>query len=225
MMTSDLPPLRVSALSKRFGERVILSHYELVVARAELVILAGSNGAGKSTLLGCIAGVIDPDEGRVCIAGHDLHDAPLSARANLRYLAQEVEAPRGLTGRELLVFYAEVFGQPGAAPPWAESPLLRSFGPALDHLAATYSVGMRRRLAFVALTAGESALWVLDEPFAGVDRQGQEAMQQEIARALARGAGVLLSAHDSEETPVARLRAHVQTTPSCRVRCVELEAP
>ena len=107
------PPLRVSGLRKQYGQTVILDAIELELAAGELVILAGPNGAGKSTLLGCVCGTVDPDDGRVEIAGHDLHARPLAARGALRYLPQELEMPRGLTGREWLAFHAELFS---AAP-------------------------------------------------------------------------------------------------------------
>ena len=76
---------------------------------------------------------------------------------------------------------------------------LADLGPAIETLATTYSVGMRKRLMFAALTLGDAALYVLDEPFAGVDREGRERMLAALRKALARGAGVLLSAHEGEE--------------------------
>ncbi len=205
------PPLRVSGLRKQYGQTVILDAIELELAAGELVILAGPNGAGKSTLLGCVCGTVDPDDGRVEIAGHDLHARPLAARGALRYLPQELEMPRGLTGREWLAFHAELFSAaPADLAKLSAGPLLADMQPALELLAATYSPGMRKRLAFTNLLLGEAALLVLDEPFAGVDRAGQHAIAEHVADALARGAGALLSAHDPEETPVVELQRRVR---------------
>ena len=104
------PPLHVSNLAKRFGNRAVLEDICLEVAPTEVVRISGPNGAGKSTLLTCIAGTLIPDQGRIAIAGHDLHGAPLLARAALRYLPQASPSPRGVSGRELLDFYGEVYG-------------------------------------------------------------------------------------------------------------------
>ena len=189
-------PLRAIGLCKRYGARALFEGLELGVAAGEVAALLGPNGTGKSTLLGCITGAVIADAGRVEIGGHDLDAAPMAARAALRALPQEVEVPEGLTGRELLEFHAAVFADPSGQAAAIE---LADLGPAIDFLATTYSVGMRKRLMFAALTLGPAALYVLDEPFAGVDREGRGRMVEALARALARGAGVLLSAHDAED--------------------------
>lgn len=189
-------PLRATGLCKRYGARALFEDLGLGVAAGEVAALLGPNGTGKSTLLGCITGAVIADAGRVEIGGHDLETAPIAARAALRALPQEVEVPEGLTGRELLEFHAAVFADPNGQAAAIE---LADLGPAIDALATTYSVGMRKRLMFAALTLGPAALYVLDEPFAGVDREGRGRMVEALVRALARGAGVLLSAHDAED--------------------------
>ena len=192
----SLQPLRASGLCKRYGAMTVFSGLELRVEPGELVALIGPNGTGKSTLLGCVTGAVIADAGTITIGGHDLQAAPIAARAALRALAQEVEVPEGLTGRELLEFHAEVFGEPRGVD---RAIVQAELGPAIEALATTYSVGMRKRLMFAALTLGPAALLVLDEPFAGVDREGRGRMLAAIGAALERGAGVLLSAHEAEE--------------------------
>lgn len=189
-------PLRATDLRKRYGATTLFSGLELTVAPGEVVALLGPNGTGKSTLIGCVTGAVIADEGRVELGGHDLRTAPLAARAALRTLPQEVEVPEGLTGRELLEFHAAVFGE---ARGLDGALALADLGPAIEALATTYSVGMRKRLMFAALLLGDAALYVLDEPFAGVDREGRARMLAAIRQVLARGAGVLLSAHDTED--------------------------
>src|SRR5690606_3929612 len=149
-------------------------------APGESVVLLGPNGAGKSTLIGCICGTVIPDAGTVAIGGHDLSAEPLASRAALRYLPQEVEVPPGLTGRELLEFYAAVYRDPDGA---RAAEAFTGLGDALDRLATTYSVGMRRLLAFAGLLPGVAALFVLDEPFAGVDADGRARMVEILSRA------------------------------------------
>jgi ABC-type multidrug transport system ATPase subunit len=188
-------PLRATALSKRYAQNQVLDALSLEVQPGEAVALLGPNGAGKSTLIGCVCGTVIPDAGRVEIAGHELRSEPIQARRKLRYLAQEIDLPAGLTGRELLEFHADVF-EDRAALPRAEA--LADLGPALDLLATTYSVGMRRRLAFAALACGDPALYVLDEPFAGVDAAGRERLLAWLVERRAAGAGILLAAHGQD---------------------------
>lgn len=192
-------PLVVEGLVKRYADRTVLDRVGLRVEPGQAVVLRGPNGAGKTTLLGCIAGMVIPDAGTVEIAGHDLVRAPLLARAALRYLPQEPEVPLGLTGRELLGFFAAAYADPGGA---ARAAALTGLGDALDRYAATYSVGMRRLLMFAALLPGRGRLWVLDEPLAGVDAEGRAKILGAIARAQADGAGVVLAVHDRDMADV-----------------------
>lgn len=188
--------LRVTGLSKAYAGRSVLRDVDLGVEAGEVAALLGPNGTGKTTLLGCVTGAVIADSGRVEIGGHDLAAAPLAARAALRALPQEVEVPEGLTGREIVEFFSQVFADPQGQSRVIE---LADLGPAIDALATTYSVGMRKRLMFAALMLGECRLFALDEPFAGIDRPGRARMVAALARACAAGAGVLLSAHDEED--------------------------
>lgn len=188
--------LEVTGLSKAYAGRSVLRDVNLAVAAGEVAGLLGPNGTGKTTLLGCVTGAVIADAGRVVIGGQDLQGAPLAARAVLRSLPQEVEVPEGLTGREIVEFYAQVFAEPEGQARVIE---LADLGPAIDALATTYSVGMRKRLMFAALMLGPARLLALDEPFAGVDRAGRARMVAALGRALKAGAGVLLSAHEEEE--------------------------
>ena len=188
-------PLQLEGVAKRFGTLDVLRDIDLAVAPGEAVTLVGPNGAGKSTLLGCVCGTVIPDSGSIVIGGHDLRSAPLPARAALRYLPQEVDVPGGLTGRELLQFFADVHGAPQGVE---RATAFTALGDALDRLATTYSVGMRRQLAFGGLLPGQAALYVLDEPFAGVDRDGRSRMLQSLRSLLGDGAGLLMAAHDQD---------------------------
>jgi len=195
-------PLVVSALAKSFGRHAVLAGIDLEVQSGETVALVGPNGSGKSTLLGCICGTVIPDAGSIHVAGHDLFREPILARHGLRYLPQEVEVPDGLTGREFLAFYADVYGVPEAA---AEAEARSGLGEAIERLASTYSVGMRRRLGFAAALAGlvppraaGPRLLVLDEPFAGVDDDGRALMRDLLGQARRHGAGLLVAAHERD---------------------------
>ena len=195
--------LSISGLTKRFAANTVLQGICLEIKPQQIVALIGHNGAGKSTLLSCIAGTIIADVGEIAIAGHDLKAAPMRSRAALRYLPQEIELPAGLSGRELLELHAAIF----EAPLTASAIELAALKESLEHLATTYSVGMRRRLLLAALSLGKAALWVADEPFAGLDRPSQTAAIALLRARAAAGAGVLVAAHDADEPWLRELSA------------------
>ncbi len=183
--------LRATGLHKNFGDHELLDGLDLEIEPGETVVLRGPNGAGKSTLLGCLAGVVVPDRGRVLIDGHDLLADPLPARRALRYLPQEVEVPPGVSGQELLRLWADVFGAPSIDTAAAATGL----GDALPRLATTYSVGMRRLLAFGSVMLGDAKLLVLDEPFAGVDDEGRARMRKALVARRDTGSAIVLATH------------------------------
>lgn len=197
------PALEVKTVSKSFASRTVLDDVTLSVAPGQATVLRGPNGAGKSTLLGCIAGTVVPDQGHVVIAGHNLRDAPIAARAALRYLPQQVEMPDGMTGRELLELSATIFGANAASIEAAAT--ITGLGDALDRLATTYSVGMRRLVAFGSLMLGNPALLVLDEPLAGVDADGRARVIAATRRMQQDGAGLVIAAHDRDSDDIATL--------------------
>ncbi len=203
------PVLCVEHLDKRFFERSVLRGVNLQVAAGEVVVLVGPNGSGKSTLLGAIGGTVVADAGSVEIAGVDLAASPLLARTHLRFLAQEIPPPTGLSGRDWIDFYADVFTH--HAPSREQLYQLADLGPQLDHLVTTFSLGMRRRLSLAGLMAGEGKLFVLDEPFAGVDPDQQQRWVNVLSKRVKAGAGLLLAAHAADERSVVAFQSLVPT--------------
>ncbi len=108
--------LVIEALRHSYGERRALDGVTLTVQPGEVVGLLGANGAGKSTLMRTAAGLQPADEGVVTLAGHDVWDAPLLARAALGYAAEEPSFHEDLSAAEYLAFVAAVRGlEPVAA--------------------------------------------------------------------------------------------------------------
>ena len=112
-MTETL--LQIDGLQTYYGKIHALKGISLTVRQGQIVTLLGANGAGKSTLLRIAAGLQPPDEGRVSVAGHDVWDAPLPARAALGYAAEEPAFYEELSAAEYLAFVAAVRGLDPAA--------------------------------------------------------------------------------------------------------------
>ena len=188
-------PLVVANLKKQFGSLIVFRNFSLNVEDGETVVLKGPNGVGKSTLLGCLCGNIIADEGNIYVANLDLMRHPMDARRQLRFVAQEPEIPIGLTGEEVLEFYAGVFQ---ARHQLGEARQQTQLGEALDRLASTYSFGMKKRLAIACQALGNAKLYLFDELLAGLDHASIETTVSWLHTLQNQGCGLLFAAHNQE---------------------------
>jgi ABC-2 type transport system ATP-binding protein len=202
------PALALTGITKRFGGREVLLGVELGVDPGEVVVLRGENGSGKSTLLAIAAGVEPADRGEVRVCGRSLATSRAHALASVGYAAERSELPETLTVGEWLSLIAAL--RRSSPAPFAGATLAAlGVTPLLDAPLATLSLGQHRRVALAAADHDEPALLLLDEPSNGLDREGLPALHALVARARARGAGVLVATHD---TPLARAIATREVT-------------
>jgi len=150
--------IRVTSISKRFGDAVALDDVSLEVESGSLTALLGPSGGGKSTLLRIIAGLDTPDSGTVRIEGEDLTDAPARQRG-VGFCFQHYAPFRHLTVRRNVAFGLEIRHRPKAEVKARVDELLELVG--LAHLAERYpsqlSGGQRQRMALARALAVELA--------------------------------------------------------------------
>ena len=106
--------IEVSGLSKNFGALAAVSDISLAVKRGEVLGFLGPNGAGKSTTMKMITGFLAPSAGHIRVAGHDIEDAPLAAKARIGYLPEGAPAYGEMTPASFLEFIADIRGLPRA---------------------------------------------------------------------------------------------------------------
>ena len=173
-------------LGRSFGEKRVLRDLNLDVAERELVLVTGPNGSGKSTLLALCAGLLAPTEGELEVAVD---------RGRIGYLAHEPLVYRELTALENLELYGRLYRVPERRE--RIGMLLERFGlwESRRSPVASFSRGMQQRLALCRTLLHESALLLLDEPYAGLDDAGAELLDAELGD-LAGRRTLLLATHD-----------------------------
>jgi ABC-type nitrate/sulfonate/bicarbonate transport system ATPase subunit len=190
--------LAIEGLGHRYGELRVLERLDLVAEPGSVVGLVGPSGCGKSTLLELIAGLRQPEEGRIEVGGVEAadrlrHCAYMPQRdLLLPWLAAIDNAAIALRNRGL--------GRADARA--AAAPLFERFGLEGFEAAkpAELSGGMRQRVAFLRTLLAGKPILLLDEPFAGLDAISRGEMQEWLAGALAAEARtVVLVTHDVEE--------------------------
>jgi ABC-2 type transport system ATP-binding protein len=192
--------IRVSHLTKQYGRFTAVRNLSLEVPAGTLYGFLGPNGAGKTTTLRMIAGILKPTTGRIEIAGVDLQDRPLLAKARLGYIPDRPFVYDKLTGVEFLRFAAALHGQEGPAVERRITDLLELFELSLwrDELTESYSHGMRQKLIIASALVHRPAVIVVDEPMVGLDPRSARVLKDLLREFVRRGGTVLMSTHTLE---------------------------
>lgn len=199
-MTRDEHAIRITGVSKRFGDLEVLTPSDLVVRRGEVVTLIGPSGCGKTTLLRMIAGLESPSSGSITVDG----EPPATARRSKR-VGFVPQAPALLPWRtvaanaRLLLDLNRRSNRADLADPAVllDRVGLAAFADALPH---ELSGGMQQRVALVRAFALGSEWLVMDEPFAALDEITRADMRHLLAElADPTGAGVVFVTHSLPE--------------------------
>jgi ABC-type multidrug transport system ATPase subunit len=200
------PALSTVGLTKTYGDRPALEPMDLTIAAGEHVALVGHNGSGKTTLLKMAAGILDPSSGSVRIAGHDA--GTIEARRALSWLSDTPTFYDDLSLWEHLEYVARLHG----VDDWQENAehLLDAVGlrERKDDVPTTFSRGLRQKAAITLACVRPFQVWLVDEPFVGLDESGKKALITLFDEAAARGATLIVATHElSFVTRVERLLA------------------
>ena len=173
-------------LSRRFGTKRVLERLDLNVPRGGFLTVTGPNGAGKTTLLRLCAGLLAPSAGELHVA---------AARGQIGFLGHEPLVYRELTALENLELYGRLYRVSERRE--RIGMLLERFGlwEVRRERAGSFSRGMLQRLALSRALLHEPELLLLDEPFSGLDREGDEVLERELAELRPR-ATFVVATHD-----------------------------
>lgn len=180
--------LRVDDIACERGGRLLFSGLSFALTPGELLALTGSNGAGKTSLLRLIAGLAEPDQGTIELAGRH---ADLTVGQHSHFVAHREAIKLVLTVRENLAFWGDYFGGGDIEAALASFDLAGL----ADYPAQLLSAGQRRRLALSRLCLVKRVLWLLDEPTTGLDARSQERLAVAIKAHLGEGGLAIAATH------------------------------
>ncbi len=183
--------VRLESVSKRFGRHEAVRSVDLTLEAGTFVGLIGHNGAGKSTLLSMLVGALRPTEGRVLVAGLDVHTQTREALVHLGVVPEVPALFEFLSAREMLAFVAEVRGGGDVEQALDDVDLVAD----ADRLIREYSQGMRRKVALAAALLGKPAVIVLDEALNGLDPPSAARIKALVRRRVDEGAVAILATH------------------------------
>jgi ABC-type multidrug transport system ATPase subunit len=194
----DFSELRVEDVSRHFGRRRALSHVTFTAPGGAIVGLLGPNGAGKSTMMALLATLLRPSSGRIRYGAHEADGRGAALRASIGVLGHDLFLYPELTARENLEFFAGLYALPDPVASAATALAQADLSDRGDDPVASFSRGMRQRVALERALIHAPRLALLDEPFTGLDDASAAGLVARLKQLRAAGAIVVLATHDLE---------------------------
>ena len=159
-------------VTKSFGNIQALRGVDLKVKKGEFVTVFGPNGAGKTTLIKLLATLTKPTSGKVIIANHDIKKEPDKVRALIGVISHDPYLYGNLSALENIGFFASLYGI--SQPKEKAIQVIKQVGleSRMHDLVRTFSRGMQQRLAVARAIVHNPKIFLLDEPYTGLDQHG-----------------------------------------------------
>lgn len=189
--------LRIENLTKTYGEKRAVDNLSLHIAPGEIYGFIGHNGAGKTTTLKAVVGILQFDKGEVFIKGESIRKNPLACKQKIAYIPDNPDLYEFMTGIKFLNFIAVIFG----VPEEKRQERIRKYADLFEmteNLAqpiASYSHGMKQKLAIISAWIHEPKLIIMDEPFVGLDPKAAHILKQMMREICDEGGAIFFSTH------------------------------
>jgi ABC-2 type transport system ATP-binding protein/sodium transport system ATP-binding protein len=198
--------IQVDKLSRRFsladgGEVLAVDEVSFAVSAGEVYGLLGPNGAGKTTTLRMLLGLLRPTSGQATVAGYRSSEFPDEVKRRVGLVSTSAGLYPHLTVREMLLFFADLYGVPVEQ---AREELERLSGllgltELLGRRCATLSTGQKQRVNLTRALIHRPPVLLLDEPTLGLDVLGSQVVAEFVAHLRHEGKAVILTTHRLDE--------------------------
>ncbi len=196
-MHDAAPAIDVRDLRKMYGPKAAVDGLSLTVPRGSFFGFLGPNGAGKSTTIRMLTGLIPPTSGSIELLGMPMPAQENEIKRRIGLVPDESLLFDRLSGAEFLEFVGRMYGleRPVAQERAGELLALFELTAQPRQLIAEYSKGMRKRVAMAASLIHRPELFLMDEPFEGVDAVGARLMKDILLDQVRHGATIFLTSH------------------------------
>ena len=189
--------LQSSNLTKKYGEKKAVDNLTLHIQPGEIYGFIGHNGAGKTTTIKSCCGILQFDEGEILIDGISVKDDPIACKKQLAYIPDNPDLYEFMSGMQFLNFIADIFevsavDRASRIKRYAD---LLGLTDDLGQSIASYSHGMKQKLAIISALIHEPKLIIMDEPFVGLDPKASHQLKQLMREICDNGGAIFFSTH------------------------------
>lgn len=189
--------LEIKGLCKFYNGESILDNFEMEVGKGQIFGMIGSNGAGKSTVIKILAGIMNPDQGRILIEGKPMLSNIALLKRTMGYIPDHFGTYQNLTVKEYMEFFSAAYGLRGLKGRDRWETLLEWVG-MRDHendFVETLTRGMKQRVCLARVLIHDPKLLLMDEPVAGMDPVTRNVVKEILKKLREDGKTVIVSSH------------------------------
>lgn len=189
--------LRISHLTKTYGEKKAVDDLSLHIAPGEIYGFIGHNGAGKTTTLKASVGILSFDEGEIRINRMSIKDDPIECKKLIAYIPDNPDLYEFMTGIKYLNFIADIFEVSPAVRKERIAKYADMFEITQDlaNPISAYSHGMKQKLAIISAWIHDPKLIIMDEPFVGLDPKAAHILKGMMRDVCDNGGAIFFSTH------------------------------
>lgn len=189
--------LRISHLTKTYGEKKAVDDLSLHIAPGEIYGFIGHNGAGKTTTLKASVGILSFDEGEIRINRMSIKDDPIECKKLIAYIPDNPDLYEFMTGIKYLNFIADIFEVSPAVRKERIAKYADMFEITQDlaNPISAYSHGMKQKLAIISAWIHDPKLIIMDEPFVGLDPKAAHILKEMMRDVCDNGGAIFFSTH------------------------------
>lgn len=200
MTPNYMPAVRLTNVTKKYGDLTAVDSLNLDIRRGEILGLLGPNGSGKSTSMKMMLGLIPPTSGTVNVLGYDVSKNPIEARQRIGYVPESPRIYEFLTALEFLDLTGDIYGM----TPDAKKARFQEFVAAFDlegregDIISSYSDGMKQKVAIISALMHRPEFLIMDEPLRGLDPKSAKIVKDLLHQLAGQGVTTVISTHVME---------------------------
>ncbi|QSX06075.1 ABC transporter ATP-binding protein [Sedimentibacter sp. zth1] len=190
--------LKINNFTKMYSKNVkVVNNLTLHIEKGDIFGFIGHNGAGKTTTIKSVVGILDFEEGEILINGKSIKKHPIECKKEIAFIPDNPDIYPFMTGIKYLNFIADIFDIDSEL----REQRIKKYADAFEITSdlgspiASYSHGMKQKLAIISALIHEPKLLILDEPFVGLDPKASHTLKEYMKEMCSKGSAIFFSTH------------------------------